>query len=101
MTIFQKSIIFKGKCVAPFGYFKPKNNRQLGIGSNQLIFWNQNDIFEYVILETEGYEHPGYFNTHRVLIDGYWLPLPETEFNMLFIDIAKWREKQIDSILND
>ena len=93
LTRFQKSIIFRGKCIAQFSFFKWYDHKT--------ISWTKDHIFEYVILETEGYEHPGYLKTHRVLIDNFWLPLAETEFIMHFDDFAVWRDKQIDSILND
>jgi hypothetical protein len=93
LTRFQKSIIFRSKCIAKFSYIKWHVHKT--------ICWTEDHIFEYVILDTEGYEHPAYLDTYRVLIDDYWLPLQRTDFDMLFIDIAIWRDNQIDSILED
>lgn len=93
MTRFQKSIIFKGVCVAERTYLTEHNGK--------LHLCKKGEVFEYVILDTEGYEFPSIFNTHRVLIKDYWFPLMEVGFNMHFIDMSKWREKQIDLILED
>lgn len=95
MTRFQNSIIFRGKCVAQFAYVTQLHN-------GNFIKWGKNDSFEYVILDTKDYNTPlQRLNTHRILIDGYWLPMFQSGFDMHFYDLSKWREIQIDSILED
>lgn len=94
MTRFQSSIIFRGRCVA-------LSNYQGSNKDGKLIFWNKYDLLEYVILNTDGYEWPAIFDTHRVLVNDYWLPFHSHIFKLKFEDLANWRDKQIDSILED
>jgi hypothetical protein len=87
--------IYKGTCVLLCDVTFTHNNYKISI--------KQYDTFEYVIQDLTGLEleYIKKLETHRVNINNFWLKLTEDTFNKVFLDLSKWRDKQINSILDD